>query len=121
VADYCKGGVVAVGSYEEPISAETAISDTSSGFGLLDVAGNAWEWTADWYDFRWYRDASDVDPEGPESCAVESSMERGECTYKTIRGGAWNTTQDNTRTTTRSFMHPDYSDVNIGFRCAYDR
>jgi formylglycine-generating enzyme required for sulfatase activity len=120
VADYCKGGVVAVGSYEFPIDAETPISETASGFGLLDVTGNAWEWTADWFDAGWYRDAEDIDPAGPESCSLDVGGEREECLYKVIRGGAWNTTQDTTRTTSRSFIDPAISDDNISFRCAYD-
>ena len=121
VADYCKGGVVQVGTYEFPIDAETQITATASGFGLLDVTGNAWEWTADWFDAGWYRDSVDVDPPSPESCSLDVDGEPGECRYRVLRGGAWNTTQDTTRTTTRSFMAPDLADDNIGFRCAYDR
>ena len=47
---------------DSPSDAETQITATASGFGLLDVTGNAWEWTADWFDAGWYRDAVDVDP-----------------------------------------------------------
>ena len=113
--------MVQVGTYEFPIDAETQITATASGFGLLDVTGNAWEWTADWFDAGWYRDSVDVDPPSPESCSLDVDGEPGECRYRVLRGGAWNTTQDTTRTTTRSFMAPDLADDNIGFRCAYDR
>ncbi len=119
VSAYCKGGTVDVGTYDVTVTSFTP--SARSAFGLLDTVGNVWEWTADWYDARYYQDAPDVDPPGPEACSLTVTDERGECLSRVIRGGAYNSTQDVTRGTSRSFAPPDHWDVNIGFRCAYDR
>ena len=53
-------------------------------------------------------------------CAIGATDEWGDCLYKVIKGGGFNTFQDMTRTSARGFMSPEGYDDNIGFRCAYD-
>jgi formylglycine-generating enzyme required for sulfatase activity len=50
------------GDEPQPVGTRAA-----NGFGVHDMLGNAWEWTADWYDPRTYAEASRVDPRGPDS------------------------------------------------------
>lgn len=119
VIGYCHGGVIAVGSYQSPSG--SPITDTRSAYGLLDAAGNAWEWTADAYDAGYYRDAPDTDPPGPAACSTTVDGERGACLFQSIRGGGYNATQDSIRASARSLADPNIWDVNLGVRCAYSR
>ncbi len=78
-----------------------------NGYGLFDMAGNVWEWTADWYDQRYNPDAPATNPTGPETG-----------TARVLRGGAWNLFEWHVRVATRLRYSPVDSAYNIGFRCA---
>jgi formylglycine-generating enzyme required for sulfatase activity len=80
----------------------------ASPYGVEDMAGNVWEWVADWYDANYYANSPRNNPKGPES---------GQ--YHVSRGGSWLSQEGSVRSTTRG--HPDYPDgvINtVGFRCA---
>jgi formylglycine-generating enzyme required for sulfatase activity len=108
VTTYCHLGLVAAGSYM-----------FSSAFGLKDTAGNAWEWTADFYDAGYYTDAPDEDPPGPETCRQTPDSPSGDCTHRVIRGGSYTSVEDVILGSARSLADPTITDPNIGFRCAW--
>jgi eukaryotic-like serine/threonine-protein kinase len=78
----------------------------ASPYGPEDMAGNVWEWVADWWDS--YRADVQTDPVGPAAG-----------TRRVIRGGAWNSTSTRwVRATFRSMAEPTRRAHGIGFRCA---
>ena len=65
-----------------------------NGYGLLDMIGNAWEWTADWYRDR-HAVASDccgvsaVNPTGGEREGSLDAREPGSLPRKVLKGGSF--------------------------------
>jgi formylglycine-generating enzyme required for sulfatase activity len=82
----------------------------ASVWGVMDLAGNVWEWTADWYDPNYYAGSPERDPRGPE---------RG--TLKVMRGGCWASGADSLRVACRKAELPGTWAPNVGFRCVRPR
>ncbi|MCK6547500.1 formylglycine-generating enzyme family protein [Myxococcota bacterium] len=80
----------------------------ASPFGVLDLAGNAAEWVADYFDPTIYRTVADPrDPKGPDS-----GRER------VVRGGSYLDASYLVRVSARRAKLPTDLDNSIGFRCA---
>jgi formylglycine-generating enzyme required for sulfatase activity len=93
----CVGDTSAVGSYPEGISP----------YGIYDLAGNVWEWVADWYDANYYTSSPSRNPAGPAMG-----------TRRVLRGGSWYDYEYHLRASLRLRNGPDLWNNYVGFRCS---
>jgi formylglycine-generating enzyme required for sulfatase activity len=77
----------------------------ASPYGALDMAGNVFEWTRDWYDA--YPGSTYQNPEFGQQ-------------FRVIRGGDWYLDTMYARAAARLRNPPDHKVPTIGFRCAME-
>ena len=92
-----QGGTLPVGSYP------------ANAFGFFDMVGNVLEWVQDRHDYDYYREGPALNPVGGD---------RGY--LRVLRGGGWFTGPSCCRVYWRNALKSNFSDFNVGFRCARD-
>ncbi len=82
----------------------------ASPYGAMDMAGNLFEWTSDWFSFEYFKSSPTRNPKGPET---------GE--HKVLKGSSWLIRSD---TGAASNLRTNYSPLGqgyvVGFRCGSD-
>jgi len=94
-------------------TSEAGLSDTTpvghfspasdSKYGVADMAGNVWQWTADWYEAY------------PGSSLKSGDLSRS---YRVVRGGSWFSDREAARCACRSKGLPVHRHSVVGFRVA---
>lgn len=93
------------GKYLERTASVGSYPAGASWVNAHDMAGNVWEWCADWYAGDYYASGPRDDPAGPAGGG-----------YRVLRGGSWAYDQDYARAASRDGYLPDARYNDLGFR-----
>jgi formylglycine-generating enzyme required for sulfatase activity len=85
-----------------------------SPYGVADMAGNVWEWLADWYSSSAYEDAIQSGVPVKDPAGAESGL------HRILRGACHFFRQSGTRAARRFKYNQRYRCYDIGFRVAVD-
>jgi formylglycine-generating enzyme required for sulfatase activity len=78
-----------------------------SPYGVYHMAGNVWEWVADWYANSYYQNSPSQNPTGPSSGS-----------FRVVRGGYWGSSPQALRSASRYYgIDPTDRNNGLGFRC----
>ncbi|GJL69541.1 MAG: hypothetical protein NPIRA06_21760 [Nitrospirales bacterium] len=96
-------------TYAEKIKVVGSYEQGKSPSGVYDMAGNVWEWVADWYAEDYYQASPKKNPQGPTSGK-----------FKALRGGSWLNPPSDLRSASRNWSYPSRRSDDLGVRCAQD-
>ncbi len=97
-------------SYETGLARTSPVGIFPAGkgpYGCFDMAGNVWEWCADWYEEKYYKTSPDTNPRGPDSGSS-----------RVFRGGSCSNSARYCRAAFRYYGPPAHRDGCLGFRLA---
>jgi formylglycine-generating enzyme required for sulfatase activity len=94
------------GSVPQPVGSHP---QGASPYGVEDLAGNVYEWVADFYSDIYYASSPAKNPTGPQAG-----------TLRVIRGGAWGYDATYLRSALRFGYDPTVLENDLGVRCAQD-
>jgi len=102
-------------------------NNSTNGFGLVDMAGNVWQFVNDWYSSNYYSVSPTNNPKGPTTGSLMPDGKQ----YKGMRGGNWyngdivnNIDDGHSRVSNRNPSYfrgpqdPNHPWYHIGFRVA---
>ncbi|MBW4646390.1 MAG: ergothioneine biosynthesis protein EgtB [Goleter apudmare HA4340-LM2] len=82
-----------------------------SAYGVYDMLGNVWEWTASWFDA--YNGFQSYPYMGYSQVYFDHK-------HRVLKGGSWATYSWSLRSSFRNWYHPGVRQIFAGFRCAAD-
>ena len=95
--------------YRDRIAPVGTFQTGASPYGILDMAGNVWEWVGDWYSESYYHWGPSQNPSGPDQGG-----------RRVVRGGSWANGARMTQCSNRMGHYTAVGTSFIGFRLAMD-
>ena len=95
--------------YQDGLAPVGTFPTGASPYGVLDMAGNVWEWVGDWYSESYYHWGPSQNPSGPDQGG-----------RRVVRGGSWANGAQTAQCSNRMGHYPAVGTSFIGFRLAKD-